>query len=199
VPTTSSRTLSADITVSNRDTIMLGGFLSSSGTKSKSGVPLLKDIPILGGLFRSTSNSKDRKELVVLMRPTVLETPHMAAVGSADAQENMPGIHSFQKRLKKEDKDFQNKMDRLDGIKPGADDAAPPAKTKADAAQTSELKEAPVSPGATPDAAAPAPAETEWTNPAATPPATNGTEGFQNVRPMTDEEIKALGRDTHGQ
>jgi len=41
-------------------------------------VPLLQDIPILGALFSSHSESKNREELIVLMRPTVLKTPALA-------------------------------------------------------------------------------------------------------------------------
>ena len=117
VPNTASRTLSADVTVRDRDTIVLGGFIRSSGDKTKSGVPLLKDIPLLGQLFSSTSDTKSRKELLVLMRPTVLKTPELAAIGSRAEERQMPGIYSFEKRLRKEQEDFQQKMDKLDGIK----------------------------------------------------------------------------------
>ncbi|MEY4387728.1 MAG: putative ral secretion pathway protein [Verrucomicrobiota bacterium] len=118
VPNTASRTLSADVTVRDRDTIVLGGFLRTSGTKTKSGVPILKDIPVMGALFRSSSSSKDRKELLVLMRPTVLKTPELAAIGSKTEERRMQSIYSFEKRLRQEDEEFQKKMDKLDGKKP---------------------------------------------------------------------------------
>ena len=138
VPKTASRTLSADVTVRDRDTIVLGGFLRSSGSKTKSGVPLLKDIPLLGPLFRSTSDLKERRELLVLMRPTVLKTPDLAAIGSRIEQERMPGINKFQNRLKKENEEFGDRMKDLDEADPNKPKAAPSPEEQ----QTKILREA---------------------------------------------------------
>ncbi len=79
VPNTVKRTLSSEIAVRNRDTIILGGFVRSDKSHARSGVPILMNIPLLGWLFSSTDNSKKRTELMVLMRPTVLKTPEIAA------------------------------------------------------------------------------------------------------------------------
>jgi len=128
VPKTASRTLSADITVRDRDTIVLGGFLRSLGSKTKEGVPLLKDIPLLGALFRSTGETKERRELMVLMRPTVLKTPELAAIGSQIERDRMTGISRFEKKLGKENLEFDRKMDELDG--PVKKEKAPPAATE---------------------------------------------------------------------
>jgi general secretion pathway protein D len=92
VPTTTSRSLSAEVAVKDGDTIILGGFMRNSSNKQNSGVPLLKDIPILGALFSSKSDTKERKELLVLMRPTVLKTPEIAALATAEEKKRMPGI-----------------------------------------------------------------------------------------------------------
>ena len=93
VPTTVDREASAYIAVHDRDTVILGGFISSNKRNSNGGVPLLKDIPIIGNLFRSTSESKGRVELVVMMRPTVMQTPEIAALASAETiDKKLPGI-----------------------------------------------------------------------------------------------------------
>ncbi|HYG21710.1 MAG TPA: secretin N-terminal domain-containing protein [Verrucomicrobiae bacterium] len=92
VPTTTSRKLSAEVAVNDGDTILLGGFIRNSSNKSDSGVPLLKDIPLLGALFSSKNNSKARNELLVLMRPTVLKTPEIAAMATVQEKKSMPGI-----------------------------------------------------------------------------------------------------------
>jgi len=55
-------------------------------------VPLLMDIPLLGWLFRSTDNQKDRTELMVLMRPTVLKTPELAAAQTIREGQRLPGV-----------------------------------------------------------------------------------------------------------
>jgi type II secretory pathway component GspD/PulD (secretin) len=43
-------------------------------TRSQNGIPILSRIPVIGGLFRDTKKSKDRTELIVLMRPEVALT-----------------------------------------------------------------------------------------------------------------------------
>ena len=92
VPNTIKRTLNASITVRDRDTIMLGGFIKSDKSVSKSGVPFLMDIPLLGNLFVSRSDSKDREELIVLMRPTVLKNPEVAAKHTIVEEQRLPGV-----------------------------------------------------------------------------------------------------------
>jgi general secretion pathway protein D len=92
VPNTTKRTLSSEIAVRDRDTIILGGFVRSDKSKSKSGVPLLMDIPILGNLFTSRTDKKDRSETIVLIRPTVLKTPEIAAAQAVKEQNRLPGI-----------------------------------------------------------------------------------------------------------
>ncbi|HXF09795.1 MAG TPA: secretin N-terminal domain-containing protein, partial [Desulfuromonadaceae bacterium] len=58
VPNTVKRTLSSEIAVRDKDTIMLGGFIRSNKQKSKSGLPILQDIPLLGALFSSRTSAK---------------------------------------------------------------------------------------------------------------------------------------------
>src|SRR5205823_11545287 len=94
IPTTIDREANAKVAVQDGQTVMLGGFISTDRSKSASGVPLLKDIPILGNLFRSTSKTLNRKELMVLIRPTVLPTPQIAALVAKQEKGKLPGISS---------------------------------------------------------------------------------------------------------
>jgi len=92
VPTTTKRQAGAKVAVRNGETIMLGGFISDSRSKSISGIPGLMNIPGLGNLFRSTSIENLRTELVMLMRPTVLPTPEIAAVVATEERNKLSGI-----------------------------------------------------------------------------------------------------------
>ena len=56
-------------------TIILGGLIKQRNDKTYTGIPLLSRIPLLGGLFRTSSYIKTREELVILIRPTVTFTP----------------------------------------------------------------------------------------------------------------------------
>jgi general secretion pathway protein D len=92
VPNTIKRTLSSEVAVNDRDTIILGGFIRSDNSKTRSGVPLLMDIPILGSLFQTRTSNKDRTELIVLLRPTVLKTPEIAAQQAIKEERRLPGV-----------------------------------------------------------------------------------------------------------
>ncbi|PYI79881.1 MAG: hypothetical protein DME26_22685 [Verrucomicrobia bacterium] len=106
-PTTTERNTSAEVAVHDHDTIMLGGFISSTKNKAKSGVPFLKDIPLLGALFRNSSDHNARTELMVLLRPTVLPTPESASLAAAAERDKMPAI----RRAEAEEQEFVRKQE----------------------------------------------------------------------------------------
>ena len=115
VPITSDTDSSAYVAVRDRETIVLGGYIRDESSKSGSGVPILKDIPLLGNLFRSTSKSKKRSEQLVFIRPTVLPTPEAASLATAEERDRAPAIRraemEVEKSLKK-DRDSLNKQMR---------------------------------------------------------------------------------------
>jgi len=67
----------AETTISAKDgeTIILGGMIRSQVTSTVNKVPLLGDLPLLGNLFRSTNNDKQKTELLVFLTPTVVRDP----------------------------------------------------------------------------------------------------------------------------
>lgn len=54
-------------------TIVLGGLISESVTKTRQKVPVIGDIPLLGRLFRSESSRTDKKNLVIFVTPTIID------------------------------------------------------------------------------------------------------------------------------
>jgi general secretion pathway protein D len=92
VPITSDKEASAYIAVRDRDTVMLGGYIDSDISSSHEGVPWLMDIPLIGVLFKSHSTKNARTETVLLVRPTVLNTPEAAATATALERDNMPAL-----------------------------------------------------------------------------------------------------------
>jgi len=136
-PSTIKRTLNTSITVRDKDTVMLGGFIKSDKSHSQSGVPFLSDIPILGNLFKQRSDTKNRQELIVLMRPTVLGTPELAAKQTVKEKQRLPGISQaaaeesaeerklIEAQRKREQKEFK-KTKQYDGFfMPPPDEDAP--------------------------------------------------------------------------
>ena len=74
-PTTTTRKFNASIAVTSGETIVLGGLVRRSQTDSRTGIPILGRIPLLGRLFRSDTDTDDRAEVVVFVTPYVLDTP----------------------------------------------------------------------------------------------------------------------------
>ena len=63
----------------DHETIMLGGLINTVTNRVSSGVPLLKSIPLLGSVFRSSSTRITREEIVTLIRPTILPATNAVA------------------------------------------------------------------------------------------------------------------------
>ncbi len=78
VPVITKREMSAQIAVRSRETIVLGGLVDTAARKSRSKIPILGDIPLIGTLFRADSRQDSRTELLVLLTPYVLMTPEEA-------------------------------------------------------------------------------------------------------------------------
>jgi general secretion pathway protein D len=102
VPVTSEKDATAKVAVRDHDTIMLGGLIETDKNANNSGVPILKDIPILGYLFRSSHADAARDELIVLIRPTVLPTPEVAALAAKSEKDRMPGIRQMEQEIERE-------------------------------------------------------------------------------------------------
>jgi general secretion pathway protein D len=71
-PTFQQRRLKTKVIVQDGQTISLAGLISEHKTTGNSGVPVLQDIPVLGGLFSTKTNNNDRTELLVLLTPHVV-------------------------------------------------------------------------------------------------------------------------------
>ena len=61
------------VDVANGQTAVIGGLIKKLETDIRTGVPFLKDVPILGGLFSSSSKVKKKQELVIFVTPTIVE------------------------------------------------------------------------------------------------------------------------------
>src|SRR5438477_10906352 len=74
IPNINTRYIRTNVSAANGSTIVLGGLIAEIKNKNNTGIPYLSRIPYLGALFRSTTNSKMRTELIILMRPEVTLT-----------------------------------------------------------------------------------------------------------------------------
>ena len=113
VPVTSSKEAQAKVAVRDHDTIMLGGLIETTKSQTISGVPYLKDIPGLGALFRSNNKEETRDELIVLIRPTVLPTPEVAALAARSERSNMPAIRDSVQEFMQDEKQKVRATEKL--------------------------------------------------------------------------------------
>jgi type II secretion system protein D len=74
IPNIATRYIKTTVSAANGSTIVLGGLITDNKRTSKTGIPFLSRIPVIGGLFRETNKTKNRTELIVLMRPEVALT-----------------------------------------------------------------------------------------------------------------------------
>jgi general secretion pathway protein D len=69
---TNKREISTTAIVDNGGILVIGGLIDQTDGLTQDKVPLLGDIPVAGNLFRTTSRSRDRRNLMVFMRPTII-------------------------------------------------------------------------------------------------------------------------------
>jgi general secretion pathway protein D len=69
---TNKRSIKSTILAEDGQVIVLGGLIQDDVTQTVSKVPLLGDIPLLGRLFRSTKDTRIKRNLMVFLRPTVI-------------------------------------------------------------------------------------------------------------------------------
>jgi general secretion pathway protein D len=71
-PTIQERQIASTVAINSGETVALGGLIRDTNDNSENGLPVLKDIPVLGNLFKTTSDSVRRTELIVLLTPRVI-------------------------------------------------------------------------------------------------------------------------------
>ncbi len=69
---TSKREIKTTVLADDGETIVLGGLITENYTVNKSKVPLLGDIPFLGRLFSSESETREKRNLLVFLRPKII-------------------------------------------------------------------------------------------------------------------------------
>jgi general secretion pathway protein D len=77
-PVITTREAETSAIVKDGNTIIIGGLISETHTITQSGVPVLQDLPLLGGLFRNKGNSRQRTELAIFLTPRVVMNDQQA-------------------------------------------------------------------------------------------------------------------------
>ena len=67
--------------VDDGETAVIGGLTLTQVTRTKTGIPVLMTLPIVGPLFSFNRTSERRRDLIILVTPRIVESPAMAASG----------------------------------------------------------------------------------------------------------------------
>ena len=88
-PTFNDQTFRTRVAVQDGQTVGMAGLIRDNASEGNSGIPLLKDIPILGTLFSTQSNSRTRTELLVLITPHVVHDQRDARALTEDLRSQL--------------------------------------------------------------------------------------------------------------
>jgi len=101
---TRKRSIKTSVLVDDGGILILGGLIQEEVTDTQSKIPLLGDIPIIGFLFRSESTTKNKQNLMVFLRPTILRDHKDAAFVTNEKYSLLRGVESA--AYDKEDESF---------------------------------------------------------------------------------------------
>ena len=90
-PTISQRKVKSAISVASGQMVLLAGLISETQSASRSGVPVLDQIPLIGGAFGSTGKSSARTELIIFIRPQIIRDGADAAMVAEELRTKMRG------------------------------------------------------------------------------------------------------------
>ncbi len=113
---TRKRSIKTSVLVDDGGLLILGGLIQEEVSDTKSKVPLLGDIPLIGWLFRTESTKKTKQNLMVFLRPTILRDHRDAAFVTNEKYNYLRGIES----------DAYDREDESFGLLDGAEPRLPP-------------------------------------------------------------------------
>lgn len=68
-----NRSINTNVVLRSGESVMLGGLISENKSSGDTRIPLLGDIPLIGHLFKTTSKSSTKTELIILVKPIIME------------------------------------------------------------------------------------------------------------------------------
>jgi general secretion pathway protein D len=94
-PTIQQRNIQTTVAIQSGATVALGGLIRDRLEHSNSGVPVLKDIPVVGSLFGTKGRGGRRTELLVLITPNVLRDTHEARLITEELHNRLVGLREL--------------------------------------------------------------------------------------------------------
>src|SRR5690606_19996309 len=89
------RDVSSRVAIRSGESVVLGGLIRDNETQGQTGLPYLKDIPVLGNAFKRSTSSGARTELLVFISPRVLADEDDLRAISREMRSRMQGLPYF--------------------------------------------------------------------------------------------------------
>lgn len=86
------REVGSRVAVRSGETVVIGGLIRDNSSQGKSGIPGLMNIPIMGGLFGTTTDNSTRTELLVMITPRILNTDQDLRAITHEMRERLIGM-----------------------------------------------------------------------------------------------------------
>lgn len=90
------RNVSSRVAIRSGESVVLGGLIRDNETEGQSGVPVLKDIPLVGSLFSTTTMASTRTELLIFITPRVMESDQDLRDLNLEMRSRMRGLTNFE-------------------------------------------------------------------------------------------------------
>ena len=90
-PTISERKVKSQITVASGQMVLLAGLVAETQSKSRSGIPVVDQLPIIGGAFSSSGKTRTRTELIILIKPQIIRNSVDASHVAEELRAKMRG------------------------------------------------------------------------------------------------------------
>ena len=100
-PSFTSRETETTVVVQDGDSVLIGGIIDDQLMRTRSGVPFLMDIPVLGRIFRTDNDTVDRTELIILITPHVIRNRTEARSVTEEFEERIRGLKGMLGRVQK--------------------------------------------------------------------------------------------------
>ncbi len=109
LPVTNDRSTKTKVLLADGSTMVIGGLIKSEQTKAGGGVPYLSDLPLLGWLFKNTSNSGSKQTLMVFLSARIIQTTEqLEALSKVKMDKYRQQRKRFDEYIEKEFNTFKN-------------------------------------------------------------------------------------------
>jgi general secretion pathway protein D len=143
-PTTTKRQSETTIIAKDGQMIVTGGLISDDVSETDEGIPYLKDIPVLGHAFKSNSQARAQKNLLIFLTPRIIKDQFDArdsTIESRDKMEDVIADYNVQPKrrgtLRNEKIDQVAESNAYEGPKPGT--ILPPSRTTKEEAEAARI------------------------------------------------------------